>query len=369
MNNIYITGGTGFLGSHLIKEILSTTNDNIVALVRARDNIEANFRLISVLREISSEKFVELHKNRIEALQGDITKKHMGMSDEDMKGLIDKVDILYHCAANTELNLQLAAVKKVNVAGTKNVLECCALCKKRGHLKKVNHISTAFIAGTHKGTFKERDLDVGQRFNNTYEESKFDGEKTVNKFRADGLDIDIYRPGIILGRYSDGMTTKLKMLYQPLRFLAMELIKKIPVSDNNKAYLLNVDVTAKAIHSIANATKGENKNYHIIYPNNKTSHYILRIASDYFGFPAPKMVNRESFNWEKEFTPAQRMMIAPYLPYFNCKIRFAVDNSISKLKDSSFKYPEFDEENLKRLFAYCHKVGFIKKRSKNVTVK
>ena len=76
-------------------------------------------------------------------------------------------------AAITDLNWPLEEVRNINVHGTKSVLDFAVLCKKDGSLKKVNHISTVYVVGAKRCKFKESDLDVSQKFNNTYEQTKY----------------------------------------------------------------------------------------------------------------------------------------------------------------------------------------------------
>ena len=63
--------------------------------------------------------------------------------------------------------------------GTRRVLEFAERCQARGGLRRLSHISTAYVAGEHAGCFSEDDLDVGQRFRNAYEQSKFEAERLV----------------------------------------------------------------------------------------------------------------------------------------------------------------------------------------------
>ncbi len=369
MSNIFITGATGFLGSALISEILSSSNDTVYALVRGKTATDAEKRLMAILEELSDRHELDNgKKDRIKICVGGITHRQLGLDKETLHHLIDNIDTIYHSAAITDLNWPLEKIRKINVDGTKNVLNFAVMCRKNGRLKKVNHISTAYIAGIKRSIFKENHLDVSQEFNNTYEQSKYEAEVLVSKYRKKNLDIDIFRPGIIMGRYKDGKTIKFKMLYQPLHFFALELFDKIPVVKNGKAYLINVDIVARTIFLINSLPDKITMNYHIISPETPTLNYVLDIASEYFGFKKPEFIPSEEIDIYKEYSPAKRKLIEPYLPYLNCTIEFTMENTLNQLQRANFTFPEFDEENLIRLFEYCDKVGFIKRKKKNVTV-
>ena len=60
-------------------------------------------------------------------------------------------------------------------------------------------------------------------------------------------------------------------------------------------------------------------------------------------------------------------MIAPYVPCFNCLTEFDMTNTKNALAKLKFKFPEFNEKNLTRLFEYCDKAGFIKRNKQALT--
>ncbi|MBN1353643.1 MAG: SDR family oxidoreductase [Candidatus Omnitrophica bacterium] len=370
MSNIFITGGTGFLGSSLVEEILSSSDDTVHVLVRGKNIDEARARLLSVLKELSdSNKLDKNLEERIKVYVGDITQENFGLSQKTAKYLIDTSDLIYHSAAITELNLSLEKVRGINVEGTRNVLDFALACKKNGRLKKVSYISTAYVAGTKKCIFKEKNLDIGQDFNNTYEQSKYEAEKLANKYREKGAQIDIFRPSIILGRYKDGKALKLDMLYKPLRSFSLDLFTKIPVIEGSNINLINVDIAAKAIISITNNTKNANRNYHITSPKVSTLDYILDLASEHFGFKRPELVQWEKLDFYKDYSAVERKILEPYSPYFNYQTEFDMHNTLTELKKKEFAFPDFDKENFIRLFEYCDKVGFIKRKEKNAAVR
>ena len=71
------------------------------------------------------------------------------------------------------------------------MLEFAELCRDRGELRRYAHISTAYVAGTHRGEFSEEQLDVGQGFRNPYEQSKFEAEQLVHAHDRPAADPDL----------------------------------------------------------------------------------------------------------------------------------------------------------------------------------
>ena len=95
-----------------------------------------------------------------------------------------------------------------------------------GGLERYAQVSTAYVAGTHAGRFCECDLDVGQGFNNSYEQSKFESEQLVRS--CPDLPFTILRPSIVVGDRNSGWTAAFNVLYWPLRALARGLFPAVP---------------------------------------------------------------------------------------------------------------------------------------------
>src|SRR5205823_10114808 len=99
----------------------------------------------------------------------------------------------HHLAAVYDLAVTRALGMKVNVEGTRNVVAFLSGCRR---LERLHYVSTCYVSGTATGVFRERDLDVGQRFKNHYEETKFLAEVEVTR---SGLPVTVYRPSIVVG--------------------------------------------------------------------------------------------------------------------------------------------------------------------------
>lgn len=154
-----------------------------------------------------------------------------------------------------------AELRDVNLSGTKNLLQFAAKIQKKGKLIKVDHISTTFVCGNYQGSFKEKDLFVGQVFNNNYEKSKFEAEVLADTFRKQGLWIDIYRAPIIIGHSMTGKITQFRNVYQFVDALRLNIFKALPVQ-GYKLFLTPVDIVSEAILTIARNTVLKNKTFH-----------------------------------------------------------------------------------------------------------
>ena len=198
---ILLTGATGFLGSHILRE-LSLKDVTIVCLVRDY------FKLKRVL-----EYYFPKEKNSFTyvTVEGDIEKPRFGLTDEVYTKLVSEVDMVIHTAANVSHAGHYEDFERTNVIGTQNVID---FCKESGAV--LQHTSTASIsgAGTVEQTrpeaqFDEFCLNIGQKYTqNVYIHSKYKAEELVLLARSEGLKANIFRIGNLTWRRSDGKFQK-----------------------------------------------------------------------------------------------------------------------------------------------------------------
>ncbi|MDD3375297.1 MAG: SDR family oxidoreductase [Candidatus Omnitrophica bacterium] len=354
--NILLTGATGFLGKYLLKLFLLDKGINVVYLLIRGSNQETSIaRAQKVLKTISCAS--SLREKKVIVVSGDISKKKLGLTGSEYGELCKKINSIYHSAALTGFSIDSKMAKMANVFGTKNLLDFCSDCL---NLSKFNYIGTAFIAGNKVGSFSEDDFDCGQKFNNHYEQSKFEAESIVRKnFKNEKFFISIFRPSIILGDFCTGGTTNFKMFYEPLYLFSKGIFNSVPANVRCSQNIVPVDLVAKGIFLLAESEK-KNAVYHVVNPTNVRAGDFVDLAARFFGYTNPEFIPIEKFNM-KELTPVQYKLIQPFLSYFNYKATFLSDKTQKALKDYKFEYPKIDNDYYLRLFNYCANVGFIKK--------
>jgi nucleoside-diphosphate-sugar epimerase len=158
--------------------------------------------------------------------------------------------------------LPLDEARAINVEGTRRVLDFAGLCAARGGgLRRYSHVSTAYVAGTHSGVFREQDLDVGQGFNNTYERSKWEAEQLVRS-RRDQLPAQVLRPSIVVGEEDGGWTASFNVIYSPLRALAAGALPFLPARRSAPVDAVSVSYVADAILALS-GEEHEDRTYHL----------------------------------------------------------------------------------------------------------
>jgi nucleoside-diphosphate-sugar epimerase len=202
---ILFTGYPGFLGSALLPRVLGRSDDaTAICLVQPKFAALARQRSAAL-------------GNRVRIVEGDITRK--------IEIATDGIEEIYHLAAIYDLSVPRDAGMRVNVDGTRHVLDFAERCSS---LRRFQYVSTCYVSGRYDGVFREEDLEVGQRFNNFYEETKYLAEIEVRK--RSGLPYTIYRPSIVVGDSRTGETQKFDGPYFLLQWvLRQPRIAIVPV--------------------------------------------------------------------------------------------------------------------------------------------
>lgn len=246
---ILLTGSTGFIGIHLLSEILTNTSWKVICLVR---NDKSLIDLNSLARYYFNKDFTMHSKNgRLNILNGNLVEENLGMVNTVYQDLSESVEMIFNCAADVNLFSNIDARSSVNYSSV------VGLCKfaSFGRSKSLHHISTLAVSGymdkDEEVSFSELDLDVGQSFNNSYEQSKYLAEKYLKNYQNSNGNVFIYRIGNITGHSDTGIFQKnagSNRIYQMLKsYIETGCIPQ----SFEKLRLMQVDVVAKIILSIS----------------------------------------------------------------------------------------------------------------------
>ncbi|WP_445012673.1 thioester reductase domain-containing protein [Bacillus pseudomycoides] len=204
---VLLTGVTGYLGIHLLEQLLDTTKCKVYCLIRGRDEEEAQVRLLKNLWFYFKDKFTKyesLINERIFIVNGDLTEKRLGLNEDIYVTLHKNIKTVIHAAALTKHFGDYADFERANVKALKEILTFVGNDKKL-HYVSTTSVSGQFALGEEEKVFKENDFYIKQNYeDNVYVKSKFLAEHEIFKAISKGVNANIYRVGNLTNRYRDG---------------------------------------------------------------------------------------------------------------------------------------------------------------------
>lgn len=249
--NILLTGATGFLGAHLLYELLYKTNSIIYCLIRGTSQEHSTSRLKQRLHYYFQNQLDDFFENRIVVVNGDFSKEHLGVNESVYQNLLKKVNVVLNCAAVVKHIGNYDYFHKMNVLSVKNLIHFC----KEAQNIHLAHISTLSVSGTfcfEQGThhFTEKDLYISQDIDeNIYIKTKFEAEQLLAHYIQEGGNVTIFRLGNITWRSSDGIfqTNENENLFFTLLDFMIET-KKLPTACKDLVFNISpVNECAKLI--------------------------------------------------------------------------------------------------------------------------
>ena len=200
--SILLTGATGFLGIHVLHELLEHGSGKIITLVRGRKAVSGKERLQGLLEYYFDSPYEEAFEQRLTIVESDVTS-------EDLLATLEKeeFDLIVNCAAVVKHFANDDAIEKVNLGGVKNLIEVAL-----AHKARLVQISTLSVAGENiNGKFAperrihESEIFFGQDVSNKYINSKIKAEEAlIEAVNNRGLDGKVVRVGNLMGRARDG---------------------------------------------------------------------------------------------------------------------------------------------------------------------
>ena len=199
LGHVLLTGATGYLGIHVLRELIDSDAATITCLVRGKDQPAAEHRLKNLLFYYFEQSFKDLFGSRLFVVNGDVTQ------DINVDSHIDTV---FNCAANVKHFSKGTDIEDVNIGGAQR---CVEFCLKTG--ARLVHISTTSVGeiwiihndGEQVPMLDERKLWFGQFLDNRYINSKFLAERAVlDAVAHHGLSAKVMRVGNLAPRSYDG---------------------------------------------------------------------------------------------------------------------------------------------------------------------
>jgi NAD(P)-dependent dehydrogenase (short-subunit alcohol dehydrogenase family) len=253
--NYFVTGATGFIGRHLVAELLKR-DGTIYALVRegSRGKLDALAQRL------------DAPAGRIVPVAGDLSKPGLGIEDFD-----EPIDHLFHLAAVYDIEADEESSERANVEGTQHVIEFA----NAHEVGRFHHTSSIAVAGNYEGVFQEDMFDEGQKLPHHYHRTKYESERLVRE----GVQTKtlVYRPGIVVGHSETGEMDKIDgpyYFFKLLQKLRHALPEWFPLAgpEGGQTNIVPVDFVARAMDHIAHLPDDElpSDTYHLVSPEPMT---------------------------------------------------------------------------------------------------
>jgi long-chain acyl-CoA synthetase len=321
MKPLFLTGATGFLGMEVLARVLERGDRDVRVLVRAADQAAADARLAQVLAGLWRNPAP--FRDAVRAVPGDVTLPNLGLTRR-----LGDIGAVLHCAASISFTLPLAEARAINVEGTRRVVE---LARSLPGVERFLHVSTAYVAGMHGGTFAEDQHAEGQRFRNTYEQTKWEAEEVVAA--ADDLSSLIARPSIVVGESGSGWTSAFNVLYWPLRALSRGLFDVVPADPDAHLDVVPVDYVADALVHLLDRPETGTVNL-VAGREACTAAEMLDLACGHFEIPRPPIVSPGV-----SAGAATEDSGAVYVPYFDIDVVFENERARALLEPAGIRPP------------------------------
>ncbi|MER6573017.1 thioester reductase domain-containing protein [Streptomyces sp. NPDC001093] len=198
---ILLTGATGFLGSHMLLDLLRHSDAHVYCLVRAADEEAAVARLGEALKNYRLPWSSEVRR-RVTLLPGDIRRPRLGLSDELWHTLAHELDSVVGVAAAVDFLRGYQSLRASNVLGALTLAELAAT----GRPKPLHHISSIAVFNEVGITSMGEDDPLAHvdRLVSGYDQSKWAAEVALRRARDHGLVVTALRPGGIGGHTKTG---------------------------------------------------------------------------------------------------------------------------------------------------------------------
>lgn len=286
---IFVTGATGYIGAHVVANLLEESGEPLNLLVRAKSERETRERLWHALQlHMDFPRFRSCLDSRMQISRGDLTGARFGLSDDEYRRLVHTTDSIIHCAASLNRKSEKSCLN-VNLRGTLQVIELAMRARDHHGLRRFSHVSTVAIAGQRQNEVVQEDsaIDWERSDYDPYARTKKFSEYMVNELLPDVSRI-IFRPSIVLGDSRRRETNQFEMVKA---FVFLARLPALPFRPEDRLDIVPVNYVASAISTLHQKENLAYEIYHLSSGvDSETYLQLTRALAEAQGKSAPVFV-------------------------------------------------------------------------------
>ncbi len=364
VTSIFFLGATGFVGRNLAQNLLKQGH-RLLCLLRPGPSASGQQRLRAALAPFFPDGTLEaLERTQLEVFEGDIADPCFGLKPRTYDRLLREAEEIWHCAASLSFDERhRREAERINVGGTRQVLEFARAARAR----RLNYLSTAYVAGRRQGHIREGDLNGAYGFKNPYEHSKWQAERLIRDFvLGGGVAATIYRPAIIVGDTKPG-TECASGVYRVAQIITALAAKyglnrrgrepaptlRLPGARDCCLNLVPIDYVVQALTALAAREDTAGLVFHLTNPRPLSNPEAVGAVGDAVGLRL-----EVADHWELQAEPLTgpeqvlAKAIKAYLPYLRDRVVFDTANTDEYLAGTGLACPFISRRRLAALLSY-----------------
>ncbi|MGW0872892.1 amino acid adenylation domain-containing protein [Streptomyces sp. NPDC002740] len=357
---ILLTGATGFVGVHLLAELLTGTGAEIVCTVRAPSPAAATERVRRAL-DAHRISLTDAAHDRVTAIPADLARPRLGLDDEEFTELAGTCDTILHNAANVSVLREYATLRAANTGSVRELLRLAA-----PRSVPLHFVSTLSVAPplALAAEVPEAFLPPHTGLRHGYQQSKWAAEELLRQAAERGLPVTVHRLGRIVGPAATGHVNERDFFWSVLRAGIPAGI--VPDLFEEEIWT-PVDHTATALVRLCLGPAGAAKT---VFNHAATAPVRLSDVYDWleeYGYPLRRLTLDR---WRAEL-PRSSGAAAATLAFFDARDadpgaatgpdlrlgRIRADNAVNALRTGGITCPPVDRDLVHRYLDHCVTTG------------
>jgi thioester reductase-like protein len=333
---VLVTGYPAFTARRMIRRLLGA-DDTTRVMVLSRDKFAVPAR--EFLASLPPAQTA-----RAEVIVGDVCDMDLGLTGGEYKRLTEELTTIHHLAGIYYLGVDKRTAQRVNVEGTRGVIELASEVKR---LRRLVHWSTATVAGKRRGMILEDELDERQAFHNFYEETKYQAEKLAREAQR-RIPLTILRPGIIVGDSKTGEIDKFDGPYYLMVLIVTNSLQvHLPLPGRGVAplHLVPIDYVVEAAYRLGVDARAAGQTFHLTDPNPLPAKKVYELIAEHAHSKAPRGFIPKGLARTLLRAPGlDRLARAPlsFLESFDHQVFYNTKNSLALLSEAGLWCPPFE---------------------------